>query len=97
MTTTEKLQAIKARCETLLETASKRWTGELISGVHFCAHSISDDIFIASCAGPAEAGWRATIAAIDLILLDEPLYVGYFHSENELMSFKIVAAWEGLI
>jgi hypothetical protein len=54
-------------------------------------------MFIASCAGPAEAGWRATIAAIDLILLDEPLYVGYFHSENELMSFKIVAAWEGLI
>lgn len=25
----------------------------------------SDATFIASCAGPAEAGWRATIAAID--------------------------------
>lgn len=28
----------------------------------------SDASFIASCAGPAEAGWRATIAAIDSLL-----------------------------
>jgi len=30
-----------------------------------------DGDFIASCAGPAEAGWRSTIAAIDGLLLFE--------------------------
>jgi hypothetical protein len=89
MTTTEKLQAIKAHCEALLETASKRWTGELISGVHFCAHNISDDIFIASCSGPAEAGWRATIAAIDILLeLPSP--------DSNLVLSKIITAWSHL-
>ena len=84
MTTTEKLPAIKARCEALLETASKRTPGEWIhkEGRRMCLRSSSvhsdpvlygdeyelagvDGDFIASCAGPAEAGWRATIAAID--------------------------------
>ncbi len=30
-------------------------------------HQDANAAFIASCAGPAEAGWRATIAAIDQI------------------------------
>ena len=98
MTTTEKLQAIKARCEALLETASKRTPGELISGVHFCAHSISDDIFIASCAGPAEAGWRATIAAIDECLrypfgLDDQTNL----NPCSAIADEIITAWEGLV
>ena len=29
--------------------------------------------FIASCAGPAEAGWRATIAAVDAVLMLNPV------------------------
>jgi hypothetical protein len=35
--------------------------------VHVCSttHVHEDARFIASCAGPAEAGWKATIAAID--------------------------------
>ena len=37
--------------------------------VHVCSttHVHEDARFIASCAGPAEAGWKATIAAIDLM------------------------------
>jgi len=31
---------------------------------------MTDAAFIASCAGPAEAGWRATIAAIDMLQKD---------------------------
>lgn len=43
--------------------------------------------FIAACAGPAEAGWRTTISAIDnaLIVFDE------------ILASEIIAAWEGLV
>jgi hypothetical protein len=36
-------------------------------------HFDNDADFIASCAGPAEAGWRATIAAIDGLAKDKAL------------------------
>ena len=80
MNTTEHLERIKARCEQLLVIAERRTHGEWINGgrydldyVHnrddaFCTMSTHNAAFIASCAGPAEAGWRATIAAIDDIL-----------------------------
>jgi len=43
--------------------------GSPISYIHLAAAStkpVPDAKFIASCAGAAEAGWRATLAAIDL-------------------------------
>lgn len=46
----------------------------------------ADARFIASCAGPAEAGWRATIAAIDILsALDK-------YSESRLAD-DILSAW----
>ena len=90
MTTSEHLQRIKAKCESLLELAAKRTPGKWIRTSNLATHIICassenagnlvcdcpdsspdgdhfdrDATFIASCAGPAEAGWRATIAAID--------------------------------
>ncbi len=83
MTTSEHLQRIKAKCESLLELAAKRTPGkwDCVQNVietrkgDICiarVYARDDDgcdmptgTFIASCAGPAEAGWRATIAAID--------------------------------
>lgn len=49
--------------------------------------------FIAACAGRAEAGWRATIAAIDFILRDSvtPKF-GLTRSEIETVN-SIIAAW----
>lgn len=47
----------------------------------------ADATFISSCAGPAEAGWRATIAAID-----DMLHYRTLHSDTE-MERNIIAAW----
>jgi hypothetical protein len=116
VTTAEKLQAIKDRCEALLETASKRTPGEWESSDNVvCGKSIdgyylstcdgqktrvSEDLcnadFIASCAGPAEAGWRATIAAIESVIADDEPYQAMYELVNEEMIFKIIAAWNHL-
>ena len=77
MTTTEHLQKIKAKCEQLMAIAEKRtpgkwqpatetiWTdSECIAG----DMTYDDTQFIASCAGHAEAGWRATSAACKSLL-----------------------------
>lgn len=55
--------------------------------------SADNSSFIASCAGPAEAGWRATIAAIDHLLC------GWMDSKSgdDLLADAIIAAWEGQI
>ena len=47
--------------------------------------------FIAACAGSAEAGWRATIAAIDAYILDE----SNSDSRNDLSAVAdaIITAW----
>jgi hypothetical protein len=42
--------------------------------------------FIAACAGPAEAGWRSTIAAIDATRDMGEL-------ESDILSANILAAW----
>lgn len=80
MTTIEHLQRIKAKCEQLRTIAEKRTHGrwkedsatevwsEFSDWIADCMESEYDAAFIASCAGPAEAGWRSTIAAIDDIL-----------------------------
>ncbi len=78
-------------------------------GNHACVyvdyHKAADELqanaaFIASCAGPAEAGWRATIAAIDLInaALREIELVGTpqgsaLKSTCEGVASVIIAAW----
>jgi hypothetical protein len=51
-----------------------------------CDHHQWDSTFIASCAGAAEAGWKATIAAIDwLDAMD-------WHT-SERISEQLIAAW----
>lgn len=67
----------------------------------------SDADFIAACAGPAEAGWRATIAAIDAIFLilpqNENGWVQSYIRENdhaqeaERLASVILTAWEGIV
>ena len=53
--------------------------------------------FIASCAGPAEAGWKATIAAIDsLETVAEWHPSGAAKNEEAAAIDAIIAAWEGL-
>jgi hypothetical protein len=49
-----------------------------------------DRVFIASCAGPAEAGWRATIAAIDAV---ESVRENDLTWQFEEMASVIIAAW----
>lgn len=61
----------------------------------------SDAAFIASCAGPAEAGWRATIAAIDgtkevrhhYPAEHNPMLSSIINEQEE----AIITAWEGLV
>ena len=71
MTTEEHLNKIIAKCRELLAGAEKR-TQYFIKGLkHDKARDLmnEEDIeFGLSCAGPAEAGWRATIAAIEGLL-----------------------------
>ena len=93
MTTTEKLQRIRAKCVELLEIAEKRTPGKWIhwetnlgrligredkERCIFQAFSPWDRrssdtseqnaAYITACAGPAEAAWQSTIAAIDGLL-----------------------------
>ncbi len=76
MTTQEHLERIKAKCSELLAIAEKRtpgkwqeggWSRQIKTGrerIH--VEHKGNHAFIAACAGPAEAGWRATIAAIEM-------------------------------
>lgn len=107
MSDLEKLVAIRARCVELLELASKRsegkWVGE---GFHvwrdtnyICNADGNPDApfniaYIASCAGPAEAGWRVTIAAIDFIL---NVGAGEATMTKLTLTKSILAAWEGQV
>lgn len=62
----------------------------------------NDAAFIASCAGPAEAGWKATIAAIDAFLpywieadeLGANTHGARFEWNQRAQA--ILKAWEGL-
>jgi len=70
MDTEEHLNKIIAKCKELLAGAEKR-TQYFIKGLkHDKARDLmnEEDVeFGLSCAGPAEAGWRATIASIDAL------------------------------
>ena len=88
MTTTEHLQKIKAKCLALLAIAEKRTQGKW--GVMNClwiAKDEQDAEFIAACAGPAEAGWKATVAAIDFLLRTSS------ESNFQAQAISIIAAW----
>ena len=50
-----------------------------------------DADYIAACAGAAEAGWRATIAAIEAIQPFSATLLG------EGLAAAIITAWEGLV
>jgi hypothetical protein len=105
MTTTERLQRIRTKCVELLEIAEKRtpsaWfnDGDLIdtsAGVISCDTGFSSEnnaAFIAACAGPAEAGWKATIAAISWL---ETAHISVYKPEREeaeRVTRDILAAW----
>jgi hypothetical protein len=107
MNTQEHLNQIKAKCQELLAIAEKRTAGEWEADGIFvdcldideCVASATtvdeDATFIASCAGAAEAGWKATIAAIDELtaLNDEScLYDGHEGQHTHRLR-KIIAAW----
>lgn len=76
------LSRIKRHLETLLAKAEKRTPGEWEDGNgavwHDCDNEgqgevcefvkTNDASFIASCAGNAEAGWKSTLAAIEVIV-----------------------------
>ena len=119
MSTTEKLERIKAKCHELLALAEKRTPGKweidgdfiveaadglpvaIIRAGHLLylpqvtesgmwAHNAA---FIAACAGSAEAGWRATIAAIEMLELQSSLgtNAAKLHADNAIAA--IIAAW----
>ena len=77
MNTTEKLQAIRAKCQQCMDEGRgngiDKWTA------------------------PAEAGWRATIAAIDDCIAEDPAYQAMYNCANEKLIAAIIAAWEGQI
>lgn len=117
MTDTEKLQAIRAKCVELLAIAEKRTQGEwhldaigewteVWNQTDFICEPErrADAAFIAACAGPAEAGWKSTIAAIDWILYEiqhgwsgEEEHDHHFGPQIRDLASSILAAWEGLV
>jgi hypothetical protein len=77
----EHLNRLKAKCQELLAI----WDGKR-------GHN---SIYLASCGKQAEAGWRATIAAIDELtaLNDEScLYDGHEGQHTHRLR-KLIAAW----
>jgi hypothetical protein len=54
---------------------------------------LNDATFIASCAGAAEAGWRATVAAIDLLEDAADIGTGHYTPLAVEAAQKIIAAW----
>jgi hypothetical protein len=56
-------------------------------------YNTHDAIFIASCAGAAEAGWLATVAAIDLLEYAADIGTGHYTPLATEAAQKIIAAW----
>ncbi len=104
MTPQEHLEKICTKCRELLAIAEKRTPGKWLlhdgdawdqAGVTII--SSRDDgtsSFIAACAGPAEAGWRATIAAIEGL---QECYANASREEDCNRAYdalnQIIAAW----
>ena len=62
-----------------------------IARLNGLGHAEENAAYIAACAGAAEAGWRATIAAIDFA----ESMPG--HIWRESLEALILTAWEGLV
>jgi hypothetical protein len=99
--TDEHLKRIRARCVELLALAEKRSHGKWVASGAWVDQAVgecitvvdltdSDALFIASCAGAAEAGWKATIAAIDALL---ELGTWFKSPTLDELQSKIIAAW----
>ena len=82
MNTTEKLKAIRAKCVKRIEFYGN---GKRFPGIPDCLLE------------SAEAGWRATIAAIDACITDDPTFQELYIIANESMISQIITAWEGQI
>lgn len=50
--------------------------------------------FIASCAGPAESGWKATIATIDELTKDAQWFFGQPQNSSAAALSTIIKIWE---
>ena len=82
--------------------------GQLFGGKYI---NTKDAAYIAACAGSAEAGWKATIAAIDGLLAAESLIYSvqndydespvkwWIEQRGKVMEAQdaIIAAWEGIL
>ena len=108
MTTTEKLQRIRSKCVELLEIAEKRTRGKWgtdghevvgieqrpICNVSWTVHREGNAAFITACAGPAEAAWKSTIAAIDGLTAILKLGPGVTdYSVAQHTATHIISAW----
>jgi hypothetical protein len=101
MTTNEHLERIKQKCRANLALAEKRTPGEWCLSrngsatyagtdqVCYCGNYPADAAYIAACAGDAEAGWNATIVAIEKLQFDLSgnaetikLIISYFPEET---------------
>ena len=109
MTTQEHLNRIKAKCEELLAIAAKRTPGKWKNSDNEVVHLFrghpenhllatkedNDAAFISACAGPAEAGWRATSSICNeliRILTTQPWESEAFQWADHY-AFEIIAAW----
>jgi hypothetical protein len=71
----------------------------ITNGWNLDGSDMDDFTFIASCAGPAEAGWRATIAAIDAcqqIKYTSHITTRAFQEAAQIQN-SIITAWEGIV
>lgn len=105
MSTKERIKKIEIECRELLAIAEKRLQGKwchTVAGQYACdigAFYVStiNAPFIAACAGPAEAGWRATIGRIEFVKklrsYDAELNP-MIHSLADEEEAAIVADWE---
>jgi hypothetical protein len=74
---------------TFIGAAGSVWlsSGGAQTGLPGCIETSGNDAaFIASCAGPAEAGWKATIAAIDALR-------DMGEHDAAILELNIITAW----
>ena len=110
----ERLDAILAHCRACLALSEKRTQGKWETdvkarhpaifteegdfiGVDLEKHNAS---FIAACAGAAEAGWRSTIAAINLLAKMRRYYGPSNKVLYSLLDEReelIIKAWDGIV
>jgi hypothetical protein len=91
MTQTEHLNAIVARCHELLTggEASRAFDFRMPTGYIGRNTAPGEHYRAGYFAGTAEAGWRSTIAAINLILYCRPCDDSYIDD----LANEIIAAW----